>query len=94
MFYNNLKKKNNVLAAFLIDHSPMFSLFSKSEETGGKCLWKRNSLCEKSTYIHTMKNIISTLENLKNEIIPDEQSGRGYSKHKIRKFSKNLQLLK
>ena len=46
-------KNPNVLAAFSTDHSPiMFSLFSTSEETGGKCLWKHNNfLCDKSIYI-------------------------------------------
>ena len=85
-------KKPNVLAAFSTDHSPiMFSLFSKSEETGGKGLWKHNnSLCEKSTYIQTIKKHISTLENLKNEIILDEQSVQEYSKYEIRKFSKTV----
>ena len=69
----------------------MFSLFTISEETGGKGLWKHNnSSCEKSTYIHTMKKHISTLENLKNEIILDEQSVREYSKYEIRKFSQKF----
>ena len=38
-----------------------------------------------------MKNI-STLENLKNEIFPNEWSVQEYSKYQIRKFSRNLQL--
>ena len=35
-----------------------------------------------------MKKHISTLENLKNENITNEQSVREYSKYRIRKFSK------
>ena len=67
----------------------MFSLFSKSEGTRGKGLWKHNnSLCEKSTYINSMKkHITSTLENLKNENITDEQSVWEYLKYK-KKISK------
>ena len=62
----------DVLATFSNDHSAIiFYLFSKSEGTRSKGLWKHNnSLYEKSTYINTMKkHIISTLENLKNENI-------------------------
>ena len=67
----------------------MFSLFSKSEGTRGKGLWKHNnSLCEKSIYINSMKkHITSTLENLKNENITDEQSVWEYLKYK-KKISK------
>ena len=70
----------------------MFSLFSKSEGKRGKGLWKHNnSLCEKSAYINSMKkHIISTLENLKNENITDEQSVWEYLKYEIRKFSKKF----
>ena len=70
----------------------MFSLFSKSEGKSGKGLWKhRNSLREKDTYINSMKkHIISTLENLKNENITDQQSVGEYLKYEIRKFSKNF----
>ena len=70
-------KKPNILPAFSTDHSPiMFSLFTISEETGGKGLWKHNnSSCEKSTYIHTMKKHISTLENLKNEMMMSRVCG-------------------
>ena len=68
----------------------MFSLFSKSEGKGGNGLWKHNSLCEKSTYINSMKKHISTLENLKNENITDEQSVWEYLKYEIRKFSKKF----
>ena len=52
-------KNPDVLTAFSTDHSPiMFSLSSKSEGKRGKGLWKHNkSLCEKSTYINSMKNI-------------------------------------
>ena len=42
-------------------------------------MWDKN-------YINSMKKHISTLENLKNENITDEQ----YSKYDIWKFSKNL----
>ena len=67
----------------------MFSVFSKSEGTRGKGLWKHNnSLCEKSTYINSMKKHIYTLENFKNENITDEQSVWQYLKYEIRKFSK------
>ena len=68
----------------------MFSVFSKSEGTRGKGLWKHNnSLCEKSTYTNSMKkHIISTLASLKNENITDEQSVCEYLKNDIRKFSK------
>ena len=69
----------------------MFSLFSKSEGKRGKGLWKHNnSLCEKSAYINSMKKHISTLENLKNENITDEQSVWEYLKYEIRKFSKKF----
>ena len=85
-------KNPDVLTAFSTDHSPiMFSLFSKSEGKRGKGLWKHNnSLCEKSAYINSMKKHISTLENLKNENITDEQNVWKYLKYKIRKFSKNF----
>ena len=68
----------------------MFSLFSKSEGTRGKGLWKHNnSLCEKSTYINSMKkHITSALEKLKNENITDEQIVWEYLKYEIRKFFK------
>ena len=67
----------------------MFSLFSKSEGTKGKGLWKHNNfLCEKGTYINSMKKHISTLENLKNENITDEQTVWEYLKYEIRKISK------
>ena len=36
------------------------------------------------------KHVISTLENLKNENIADEQSVWEYLKQEIRKFSKNF----
>ena len=84
-------KSLDVLAAFSTDHSPlMFSLFNKSQGMKDKSFWKHdNSLCEKSTYINGMKKyILSTLENLKNENITDEQSGWEYLKKEIRKFSK------
>ena len=84
-------KNLNVLAAFSTDHSAIiFPLFHKSEGRGGKGLWKHNnSLCEKTTYINGMKKyIISTLENLKNEDITDEQTVWYYLKYKIRKFFK------
>ena len=70
----------------------MFSLFSKFEGKRGKGLWKHNnSLCEKSTYINSMKkHILSILENLKNENITDEQSVWEYLKYEIRKFSKKF----
>ena len=83
-------KNLDVLAAFSTDHLPIiFSLFIKSEGTRGKGLWKHNnSLCEKSTYINSMKkHITSTLENLKNENITDEQSVWEYLKYK-KKISK------
>ena len=85
-------KNPDVLAAFLTGHSPIiFSVFNKSEGTRGKDLWKhKNSLCEKSTYINGMKKRISTLENLKNENITDEQNVWKYLKYKIKKFSKNF----
>ena len=70
-------KNPDVLAVFSTDHSPiMFSLFSKSEGTKRKGLWKQhNYLFKKSIYINSMKkHIISTLENFKNENITDEQS--------------------
>ena len=68
----------------------MFSLFSKAEGIRGNGLWKQNNyLYKKSTCINSMKKlIISTLENLRNENITDEQSVWEYSKYKIRKFSK------
>ena len=69
-------KNTDVLATFSNDHSAIiFSLFSKSEGTRSKGLWKHNnSLYEKSTYINSMKkHVISTSENLKNESITDEQ---------------------
>ena len=73
-------KSPNVLAAFFNDHSLIFS-----------CLWKHNnSLCEKRTYINSIKKHISTLENCKNENITDEQSVWEYLKYKIRKFSKKI----
>ena len=63
----------------------MFSLFSKSEGKKGKGLWKHNnSLCEESTYISIKKDIISTLENIKNENITNVWK---YLKYEIRKFS-------
>ena len=86
-------KDRDVFAAFSTDRSPiMFSLFSKSEGTRGKGLWKHNnSLCEKSTYINGMKkHVICTLENLKNENITDERNAWEYLKYEIRKFSKNF----
>ena len=68
-------KSPNVLAAFFNDHALIFSCFSKSEGRRGKGLWKHNnSLCEKRTYINSIKKHISTLENCKNENITDEQS--------------------
>ena len=59
MFLQELVKNPDVLAAFLTGHSPIiFSLFSKSEGKRGKGLWKyNNSLCEKGTYINSMKKI-------------------------------------
>ena len=85
-------KDPDVLAVLLTDHSPItFSLlFRKCDGARGKSLWKdNNSLCENSKYINTTKkHIISTLENLKNENITDEQSAREYLKYKIKKFSK------
>ena len=60
-----MEKKHSskqVLAVFLTDHSPMFSRFSKSQETRSKGLWKHNnSLCEKNTYINSMKKHIISL---------------------------------
>ena len=86
------EKNPDVLAAFSTDHLPIiFSLFSKSEGTRGKGLWKHNnSLCDKSTYINSMNKHISTLENLNNENITDEQSVWEHLKYKIRKISKTF----
>ena len=84
-------KNLDVLAAFSTDHSAIiFPLFHKSEGRGGKGLWKHNnSLYEKTTYINGMKKyIISTLENLKNEDITNEQTVWYYLKYKIRNFFK------
>ena len=86
-------KNPDVVAAFSTEHSLiMFSLFSKSEGTRSKCLWKHNnSLCEKITCINSMKkDVISTLENLKNENITDGHSMLEYLKYEIIKSSKNF----
>ena len=54
-----------------------------------------NSLCEKSTYINSMKkHITSALEKLKNENITDEQIVWEYLKYEIRKFCKEAVLSK
>ena len=88
MFYKNLQK---TIMFWLFFRLTMFSLFSKSEGTRGKSFWKHNnSLCQKSTYINSMKKHISTLKNLKNENITDEQSVWEYLKYKIGKFSKKF----
>ena len=96
LFVNNIILKENLITVLqesvknpdvLAAYSPiMFSLFSKSEGKGGNGLWKHNSLCDNRTYINSMKkHIISTLENLKNENITDEQSVWEYLKYEIRK---------
>ena len=86
-------KNPDIVAASSTGYSPiMFSLFSKSEGTRSKCLWKHNnSLCEKSTCINSMKkDVISTLENFKNENNTDEHSMLEYLKYEITKSSKNF----
>ena len=69
----------------------MISPFSKYEGIRGKGLCK--SLCEKITYINGMKNIISTLANLKNKNITDDLKYLkylNYLKHKVKKFFENF----
>ena len=85
-FFQESVKKPDVLAAFLTDHSPItFSLSSKSEKT--VC---RSIITLYVRIIHTLtawKNI-STIENLKNENISDDQGVWKYLKYKKRKISK------
>ena len=74
LIFTRIIKNPDVLAAFSTDHSTtMFFLFSKSEGTRDKGLWRHNNyFCDKSTYINSMKKrIISNLENFKNENITD-----------------------
>ena len=71
----------------LIIHQLIFCVSSKSGKVRGKGSWKHNSsLRENSTYMNSMKkNIISSLENLKNENITDDQNVQEYLQCKRKK---------
>ena len=65
IIYENLEKNPDVLAAFLTNDSPiMFSLFSRSEGTRVKGLWKHNnSLYEKVQTLIAWKNYLHTYKS-------------------------------
>lgn len=87
----------DVTNAFCTDHSPiLFTLGEIHQSPRGRGLWKfNNSLISNEEYLARMKkHITSTLKNLNDEGIVDEQVRWEFLKYEIRKFtrmfSKNL----
>ena len=81
----------DVTNAFCTDHSPiLFTLGELNQSPRGRGLWKfNNSSKSNEEYLTKMKkHIASTLKNLNDENIFDEQARWEFLKYEIRKFTK------